>query len=97
MVDRVGGVRLCHITTQAALDAAGPVIRAEPFLHCCTEDQLGFVLQRHFAGCAGLLILRFDPASVLGNISWEQSEPGMAPFPHLYGGLPVAATEISSV
>ena len=68
-----------------------------PFLHCCTEAQLAFVLARHFAGRIGLLVLRFAPASVEGRIVWEQSEPDQDPFPHLYGALPLAGTEATDI
>ncbi len=91
MPDRI----LCHVTTQAAWDAAGDSLSAEPFLHCCTEAQLPFVLARHFAGRTGLLILRFDPQQVRGCIRWERSEPDQDPFPHLYGSLPLAAVTAS--
>ena len=82
--------QLYHVTTEAALDGAGEWLSAEPFLHCCTQAQLGFVLARHFAGRSGLLVLRFDPAVVEGRIVWERSEPDQDPFPHLYGRLPLA-------
>ncbi len=59
------------------------------FIHLCTEAQLAFVLERHFAGRTGLVLLRLDPAALDGR--WEESEPGMPPFPHLYGALPVTA------
>lgn len=75
--------RLCHVTV---LPASGR-LTADPFLHCCTDAQLPFVLERHFAGRTGLVVLRFGPDAVEGHIEWEGSEPGMDPFPHLYGSL----------
>jgi uncharacterized protein (DUF952 family) len=82
--------RLCHVTTPGAL--TGDRLVGAPFLHCCTEAQLAFVLVRHFAGRSGLLVLRFDQAMVEGHIQWERSEPDQDPFPHLYGALPLHAT-----
>jgi uncharacterized protein (DUF952 family) len=79
--------RLCHVTTPDALGQER--LAGAPFLHCCTEAQLAFVLARHFAGRSGLLVLRFDPAVIEGRILWEQSEPDQDPFPHLYGALPL--------
>ena len=67
----------------------GGPIEASPFLHLCTEAQLPFVLRRHFAGRTDLSVLRIDPAGL--DVRWEVSEPGMHPFPHLYGPLPAAA------
>ena len=89
--------QLCHVTTRAVFDAAGPHLRAEPFLHCCTQAQLPFVLARHFAGRSDLVGLRFDPASVEGRIVWEKSEPDQDPFPHLYGALPVKGAIVTAV
>ncbi|MEJ1977857.1 MAG: DUF952 domain-containing protein [Acetobacteraceae bacterium] len=78
---------LCHVVTAAALAQAGDRLVGEPFLHCCTEAQLAFVLARHFAGRIGLVVLRFDPAQVESRIEWVRSEPDQDPFPHLYGPL----------
>ena len=86
---------LCHVTTPAALEAADGRLRAAPFLHCCTETQLPFVLARHFAGRTGLVVVRFDPVAVEGRIEWERSEPDQDPFPHLFGALPLEGAEAS--
>jgi uncharacterized protein (DUF952 family) len=86
--------RLCHVTTPDTMAAAGTALRGEPFLHCCTEAQLAFVLRRHFAGRTGLLVLSFDSEAIEGQIVWERSEPDQDPFPHLYGALPLAAATV---
>ncbi len=86
---------LCHVTTASALTAAGARLTGRPFLHCCTEEQLAFVLATHFPGQTGLLILRFGPDAVDGRMEWERSEPGQPPFPHLYGALLVAEAAVS--
>ena len=91
------GRRLCHVTTPAAVAASGGALRGTPFLHCCTEAQLPFVLARHFGGRTGLVVLRFDPAAIDGSIAWERSEPDQDPFPHLYGALPIAVTQTSAL
>jgi uncharacterized protein (DUF952 family) len=84
---------LLHVTTAPAWESAQAAHGCEPpeggFIHLCTPEQLAFVLARHFAGRTGLLVLHLDPAGL--DVRWEMSEPGMAPFPHLYGRLPVAA------
>ena len=84
---------LLHVTTEAGWTAAqrqGSIAcPPDGFIHLCTAEQLPFVLGRHFAGRALLLILRLDPAGL--DVRWEQSEPGMAPFPHLYEALPASA------
>ena len=88
---------VCGLATWQAVLAAGTVAYApdslatDGFLHLCTVDQLAFVLQRFFGGQSGLVVLHIDPARAGAEIRWERSEPGMAPFPHLYGALPLAA------
>lgn len=89
---------LCHVTSrQAWAEAqagelyAPPALARDGFLHCCTEAQLAFVLARHFAGAADLLVLRFDATRVGASIDWVRSEPDQAPFPHLNGAIPTAA------
>ncbi len=80
---------LLHVTTGVRWAEAGASgrVRCPPggFIHLCTPDQLDFVLQRHFTGQKGLLLLTLDPAGL--DVRWEVSEPGMAPFPHLYADL----------
>lgn len=85
-------MQLCHVIDEAgwrSARAAGAVSGA-PFLHCCTSEQLPFVLGRHFAGRDGLLVLRFEAASLTDALRWVKSEPDQQPFPHLYAPLPVA-------
>lgn len=89
-------MNLLHVTAaeawaeaqQSGLHAP-PMLAQDGFLHLCTPAQLRYVLDRHFAGRTGLM-LHIDPAQ-LGDLRWENSEPGRDPFPHLYGPLPVAA------
>ena len=76
---------LCHVV-DGVLPASGQ-LHGDPFLHCCTEAQLRFVLARHFPGRTGLHIVRFDPADIEGRIEWVRSEPDQDPFPHLYGTI----------
>lgn len=87
---------LLHVLPVAAWRAAGdpyapPGLARDGFVHLCTLDQLAFVLARHFAGQADLVALHLDPALLGSPVRWEASEPGMAPFPHLYGPIPRAA------
>lgn len=84
---------LLHVTTGPAwaeAQRAGGYDRPrDGFIHLCTPEQLAFVLARHFAGRTGLLVLHLDPAGL--DVRWEASEPGMAPFPHLYEALPAGS------
>ncbi len=85
--------RLLHIASEADWAAAQlqGSVPCPPggFIHLCTDAQLAFVLDRHFAGRTGLVLVRLDPSGL--DVRWEQSEPGLAPFPHLYEALPLAA------
>jgi uncharacterized protein (DUF952 family) len=91
-------MELHHVLTQAAWDAARqsgshapPELTRDGFLHCCTAAQLGFVLRRHFAGVAGLVVIAFETEDVPAALRWVNSEPDQDPFPHLYGPIPCAA------
>jgi len=81
---------LLHVTTAEAWTVGPPSPPESGFLHLCTPAQLPFVLERHFAGQSGLVVLHVD-AALIADVRWEASEPGMDPFPHLYGRLPAAA------
>ncbi len=83
---------ILHVTTREAWEGAralglyeGDTLAGEGFIHCCTGEQLGGVLERHFAGRGGLLALTIDPALVTSDIRWE------AGFPHIYGPLDLEA------
>ncbi len=91
-------MELHHVLTQAAWNAALPSGLYEPpelardgFLHCCTPEQLAFVLERHFAGATGLAVIAFETDSVTAELRWVESEPGQPAFPHLYGPIPLTA------
>ncbi len=91
-------MELHHVLTRDAWDAARkagvyapPELARDGFLHCCTAAQLGFVLQRHFAGVAGLMVIAFETGDVPATLRWVKSEPDQDAFPHLYGPIPCAA------
>ncbi|HEY7185827.1 MAG TPA: DUF952 domain-containing protein [Vicinamibacterales bacterium] len=87
-----------HITTQSAWRAAreASVYRAESletegFIHCSEERQLAWVLQKHFSGRTGLLLLHIDPTRLDADVKYENLEGGTELFPHVYGPIPVTA------
>ncbi|WP_428486149.1 DUF952 domain-containing protein [Rhodopila sp.] len=91
-------MELHHVATEADWDMASrtgqyspPALHRDGFLHCCTAEQLDFVLARHFVGVTDLLVLTFDPDEVPARLCWVNSEPDQAPFPHLYGPIPCSA------
>ncbi|MBL8218846.1 MAG: DUF952 domain-containing protein [Bryobacterales bacterium] len=78
-----GALARCEYRT-ADLESTG-------FIHLCTPDQLPFVLAKFFPTRAGFVVLHIDAARLTAPVVYESSEPGMAPFPHLYGPLNVDA------
>jgi len=93
---------ILHVLTEAAWQtalAAGehapPELARDGFLHCCTEDQLDFVLSRHFAGRTELLVIGFEQNDVGAEVSWVRSEADQAPFPHLFG--PISCSGVREV
>lgn len=59
------------------------------FIHLCRPEQLAGVLERFYAGAAGLVLLRVDGAGL--DVRVEAAGDGAGEFPHLYAPLPVAA------
>lgn len=84
--------RLLHVTTREAWEAARPLglyegdtLAGEGFIHCCTDEQLAGVLERHFGGRQDLMLLVIDAERVTSEVRWE------AGFPHVYGPLELEA------
>jgi len=67
------------------------------YIHLSTAAQAQETARLHFAGQAGLVLLRIDAAALGAALQWEASRGGQL-FPHLYGALDCqlveAATEI---
>lgn len=89
---------ILHITTHEAWAAAkargsytADSLASEGFIHCSEQRQLAWVLQKHFAGRTGLLLLHIDTARVDAEVRYENLEGGTEPFPHVYGPIPVSA------
>jgi uncharacterized protein (DUF952 family) len=92
-----GGV-IFHITTRAAWETAlaegsyrADTLASEGFIHASTREQVLGVADARFRGVASLVLLVIDPALVGPEIRWEESEPSLPPFPHVYGPLNVDA------
>jgi uncharacterized protein (DUF952 family) len=60
------------------------------FIHFSTAEQVAETAARHYAGQAGLLLLRVSVAALGPALRFEPSRGG-ALFPHLYAALPVTA------
>ena len=89
---------ILHVTTPAAwadaiatgVYAADSLVTAG-FIHCCEERQLAGVLERHFPGRSGLLLLHVDTTRLDAEVTYENLEGGTELFPHVYGPIPVSA------
>ena len=64
--------------------------RADGFIHFSDAAQVVASVAKHRAGQDGLVIVEVDAARVGAGLRWEASRGG-ALFPHVYGGLDVAA------
>ena len=62
------------------------------YIHLSTAAQAQDTARLHFAGQAGLVLLRIDAAALGAALKWEPSRGG-ALFPHLYGPLDCALVE----
>ena len=65
---------------------------ADGFIHLSTAAQAAETARRHFAGQAGLVVLRLDAGRLGAALKWEPSRGGEL-FPHLHGPLDVALVE----
>jgi uncharacterized protein (DUF952 family) len=89
---------IVHITTPVAWADAiatgaytADSLATEGFIHCSDERQLAWVVQKHFSGRTGLLLLHIDPARLDAEVKYENLEGGTDLFPHVYGPIPVSA------
>jgi uncharacterized protein (DUF952 family) len=89
---------ILHITTPAAWADAiatgaytADSLTTEGFIHCSEARQLAGVVQRHFPGRTGLLLLHIDPSRLDAEVRYENLEGGTELFPHVYGPIPVQA------
>jgi uncharacterized protein (DUF952 family) len=60
------------------------------FIHFSTAAQLAGTLVKHFAQQRDLILVAVDANTLSSALKWEASRGGDL-FPHLYGGLPLAA------
>ena len=89
---------ILHITTPAAWTEAlakgrydADSLVTQGFIHCSQPAQLDWVLDRHFKGRSGLIVLQIDVAKIPAEIRYENLEGGTQLFPHIYGPIPCAA------
>jgi uncharacterized protein (DUF952 family) len=87
--------KICPATLWQEAERAGvfrgsEVDRRDNFIHFSTAAQVAETAAKHFAGQSDLLLISVDARKLGGALKWEPSRGG-ALFPHLYGGLDLAA------
>jgi uncharacterized protein (DUF952 family) len=65
------------------------------YIHLSTASQAQATARLHFAGQAGLVLLKIDAAKLAPALKWEPSRGG-ALFPHLFGPLDCALVEAAT-
>ena len=68
-----------------------PSFQREGFIHCCTEDQLAIVQDRHFQGQENLVKLVIDPSRLISSLRYDKDKDQRQEFPHIYGPLNLEA------
>ena len=69
----------------------------EGFIHCCTEEQLGGVIQRYYADAHELVLLSIDAAALEADLVFENTVGGDELFPHVYGEISQQAVQSKQV
>lgn len=77
--------------SQAAGVFACDSLESEGFIHCCEKQQLAGVLERYYAGVAGLQLLEIDPEKLDARLVYENTVGGEELFPHVYGTINMSA------
>jgi len=87
-----------HITTPADWERAqrdgsytADSLTTEGFIHCSERQQVAWVVNKHFKGRAGLIVLHIDRSRLDADVRHENLEGGEQLFPHVYGAIPVSA------
>lgn len=87
-----------HVTTAADWDAAlqtgyynHPSLGEEGFIHCSQDHQVAGVLERYFAGQAGLVKLVIDTDKLSSKFVFDWSPSTADTFPHVYGPINTGA------
>ncbi len=101
--DRPATGVLYHIATAAdwaqaqrdgeyRMSTRGRTLAAEGYIHASTASQVLPVANLVYQDeQRDLLLLVLDPARIGAEIRWERVPGSAAPFPHIYGPLPVGA------
>ncbi len=82
-----------HITTQTWWNTwediesfESPDLEDEGCIHCCSLQQLRFVISKYFKGLNDLVILHIDPEQLQSELKYEVNDDSQL-FPHIYGTI----------
>jgi uncharacterized protein (DUF952 family) len=73
---------------------AADTLATQGFIHCSTVEQLTTPANALARGRTDLVVLEVDEGRLGAPLRWEHGDPPDptgAPFPHLYGPIPVSA------
>jgi uncharacterized protein (DUF952 family) len=87
--------KICHATLWREAERnctfrGAAVDLQDGFIHFSTAAQVVETAAKHFAGMSDLLLVHVDAGRLGERLTWELSRGGGL-FPHLYGGLDLAA------
>ena len=62
-----------------------PTFEEEGFIHCCTEEQINYVLTTYFKGVVEIFLLKIDAELLTAELKIEPANGQH--FPHIYGPI----------
>jgi uncharacterized protein (DUF952 family)/flavin reductase (DIM6/NTAB) family NADH-FMN oxidoreductase RutF len=62
-------------------------LASQGFIHCCTAEQIPYVIENWFKGEHDLVIMEITPQLVTSKVVFENLEGGKELFPHIYGPI----------
>lgn len=70
-----------------------PTFEKEGFIHCCTKEQIDYVLSTYFVGVPEIILLKLDTNLLTAKLLVEPANGQH--FPHIYG--PINAEAIVNI
>ena len=62
-----------------------PTFEEEGFIHCCTKEQIDYVLTTYFKGVTAVFLLKLDTDLLTAKLLVEPANGQH--FPHIYGPI----------
>lgn len=78
-------------SAQHAGELVTPALASEGFIHAARREQVAGVLQRHYAGQTGLLLLEVDASALGASLRYAASARSGELYPHVHAPVPLAA------